>query len=643
MVKKETSNNKHQTLKLKAKFKKTTFALAVFVCAFICSFAFAQGAEFTASVDKDKVAMDDTLELTLTVIGSQNAQAPELPAMDGLEVMSTGTSSQYSFINGQTSVRKNFTYVLMPTKEGSATIPSVSMEIDGKTLQTKPITVEVVKAGQSQPVAQGQKRYQPEQEEPVGSQVSLKDRLFIEVTTDKDTAYIGEQVSLKFKLYRYGVMVDNLQYNPPGTKCFIAEPMGNQREYRETKNGIVYDVIELDTALFPATAGEVTIDPAQLKCDLLLKEQSSRRRSTDPFFDDFFGDSFFANYVRKPILLESEPIKITVLPLPADGKPSGFAGAVGVYEFSADASPLSLKAGEPINIVMKITGTGNISQVSEPVINNLEGFRGYDAEVKTNITERYPTISGTKEFRKMIIPQSENIKEIPAINFPYFDTNTKQYRVISKGPFSISVAPNPNKGTEILEFKKAAEEKTEDEGKKTVSLIAKNIQYIKTLPGNYITTGKLWYSRRWLWLVVIVLPLCVLGVSFVRKVHMVKMETDTAYAKSRGAGKISRHLLSEAIIFEKENKHKEFYDSIAKALQKFISDKLNIPAGAVTSSEIENILTPKKVNITTINSIKNLFNTCDLMRFGAHASDKEEMKQVVKEVNVILNILGKHL
>lgn len=585
--------------------------------------AFAQEVTFKATVDKDRVTLNDKIELTLTVTGAQDAGEPELPELDGLDVVSSGSSSQFSFINGQMSVSKNFTYILMPLKEGRLTIPPASITAGGKTLKTEPIDVEVVKGGQ-RAVAAG-----PASTEKTG----IKERIFIEVTTDKQSAYTGEQIAMTFRLYRRGVMIDNLQYTPPGTKGFVTESMGPQREYRDTVNGVVYDIVELKTAIFPATEGDLTIDPARLKCDLLVREQR-QRRIRGGFFDDFFDDPFFSSYVRYPIDLESEPVRIAVKPLPPENRSLSFKGAVGAYDLAVEASPQSLKAGEPINLVMKVSGSGNVTQVQEPVLKDLTGFKAYESEIRTEITGRDPRIAGSKVFQKIIIPQDETVHEIPLIEFSYFDPLTNQYHKIKKGPFPVTVAPAPKKDTGIVELIK--EIAPEEEAKKQIKLLAKDIHFIKTSPGRFTRIERYWYMNIWLWVTIFAGPLLVLTTLTVYKGHKARMETDSAYAKARGAHKIARKLLQEAIGYQKENKPKEFYDACAKAIQKFISDKLNIPIGALSLD----LLTQKDIDTTPI---KNLLAASDMVRFGAHTATQQEMKEVIKEAERIIGILNKKL
>ena len=606
-----------------------------------------QDITFTSSVDRDNISINDRLPLTLIVTGAQDIGYPDLPVLDDFDILSSSSSSQFSFINGKMSSSKSFTYILIPLREGVLTIPSVTIKIGGKILKTEPISVTVVAATQPVPPpaqqAASPRQQAPPQPGPEAGIAGLKDRIFIEVSADKNTAYTGEQITLTFRLYHRGVMIDNLQYTPPVTTGFITESMGPQREYRDTVNGTVYDVIELKTALFPATAGNLAIEPAKLTCNLLLRKQRSQRRGDfyDSFFDDFFEDSFVGSYQRYPIELESNPVTVTVQTLPAQDKPAIFRGAVGKYDLNIEASPQTLKVGEPINLIMKVSGAGNITQVSEPVLRNLDYFKTYQSEIKTEITGRNPQIAGIKTFQKILIPQDQTITEVPVIEFCYFDPRQEQYRTIKKGPIPVTVQPAPKRDSTIVELIK--ELSPDDKSQQTIRLLAKDIQFIKKTPGRIIPAGKSWHQNFWLWIIIIVIPLTIFILTALYISRHTRLQEDRVYAKAKGARKTASLLLGEAIKYHRQDNAKEFYHVIAKTVQKFIGDRLNIPPGVVTTAALESLLIPRGVKPDIITSLQQLLDKCDIIRFGAYTVPAAEMKQTIKQTGHIIAVLGKRL
>ena len=618
-------------------FMKKYILVSVMLFLSISTVVMAQDVSFVASVNKHTISINDRLELTLTVNGAQDMGSPELGDLEGFEVLSSGSSSKFSFVNGVMNASKSFVYTLLPLEEGEITIPSATIDVGGEAYETKPIVVTVTEGRQAQSTQSKTTTSPTSKEQSVSPQEeSLSDKIFIEVTVDKEEVFLGQQVVMIFRLYYRDLKFDALQYVPPVTKGFITESLGKQREDREIRNGIVYNIIELKTAIFPASVGELVIEPAKLKCDILLR---SRRQGRS--HGGFFADPFFDTYTRYPVEMESDPIKLSVMPLPQERKPDMFKGAIGTYDLSVTVDPESLPVGEPINIVMKISGAGNISGLSEPEIEDLNGFKTYNSEIKTNITSREREITGEKIFQNIIIPQNEEIKEIPRIHFSYFDLITRDYKTITKGPFPITVTPRINKDTEIVDIIK--ESLPAKESKDTITILARDIHYIKTAPGVFIENGGVWFKNIWLWIGIVLGPVLLLVISWVYQSHRLRMREDNVYAKAKGAYRQVQLFIKEAKVYERENDKKQYYSLVAKAIQTYISDRLNVPQGTITSNTVDNILKDKIKSRELRGEIKDILEECDMMRFGAVLDSKIDKIDVLKHVKRIIQQLEKKL
>jgi hypothetical protein len=97
--------------------------------------------------------------------------------------------------------------------------------------------------------------------------------------------------------------------------------------------------------------------------------------------------------------VRSPELALTILPFPEPDRPREFNGAVGQFQMEASGSPTEVKAGDPITLIMKISGTGNFDSVQSPQLISAEGFKVYNAEART-------TDNG-KTFEQVIIPLSE--------------------------------------------------------------------------------------------------------------------------------------------------------------------------------------------------------------------------------------------
>ena len=136
-------------------------------------------------------------------------------------------------------------------------------------------------------------------------------------------------------------------------------------------------------------------------------------------------------YERYPVELKSDEAQLTLLPLPQEGRPEDFSGAVGDYQFIYSAGPKKVKVGDPVTLRMEINGTGNFNTVIIPKLENTEGFRVYEPQIKTE--------SGKKTFRQVLIPESDKVYQTPKAIFTYFDPEKKIYKTITQEPTPLQV------------------------------------------------------------------------------------------------------------------------------------------------------------------------------------------------------------
>ncbi|MBD3349702.1 MAG: hypothetical protein GF400_10985, partial [Candidatus Eisenbacteria bacterium] len=342
--------------------------------------AMADDISVSASVDRARTSADQPVRLTVQVDGAmQNVPEPQLPPLDeSWSVSSSGTSSNMSWVNGRVSVSKSYRYTLLPRKTGSLTIGAIEVEFEGAVYRTDPITVEVVEGGAAPASV----------EERPSSGVDARGRdIFITTSVDKEEAYVGQQITLSFKFYRRVPLFDQPRYEAPDLTGFWVEDLGETPEYYETVYGLRYRVIEIRTALFGASAGPAPIGPARLT---YRKERQ--------------GFTFFSTG-GTPVTLETEPIELLIRPLPVEGRPGGFDGAVGSYSIEASLSERSVAELEPVTLTLEIRGSGNVRTVPEPTLPELPEFKLYESSSSTETTKN-GRVGGVKRYEYVLVPQS---------------------------------------------------------------------------------------------------------------------------------------------------------------------------------------------------------------------------------------------
>jgi hypothetical protein len=137
---------------------------------------------------------------------------------------------------------------------------------------------------------------------------------------------------------------------------------------------------------------------------------------------------------------EAPALTITVLPFPAQDKPSSFNGAVGEFSFSSKLlSPKEMNVGEEISLQLTVQGKGNLKNVILPDLCCQPGFSGF-----FRTSDLPPEESIADDAKTSVVklrPMSDQIKAIPSIAFAFFNPTAGQYQVVNTDPIPISIKP----------------------------------------------------------------------------------------------------------------------------------------------------------------------------------------------------------
>ncbi|HVO74278.1 MAG TPA: BatD family protein, partial [Ignavibacteriaceae bacterium] len=361
---------------------------------------------FVASVSGNPVALDEQFEATFTFSGRdvnkiKNFTPPDFGNF--LVISGPNQSTSMQIINGAVSSEISYSYYLQPKNAGKFTIGSASIVYDDKTYKTNPLSIEV-KAGRSNANKKGN------EQDAAAEDKEIQDNLFIRAVVDKSRPYVGEQVTVTYKLYtRLNIASQMSVSKLPSYQGFWAEELETSSNIlftTEVYNGKQYRVgILKKAALFPSQSGELTISPFELNVPVQVEK---KRKKGNNFFDDFFNDPFF-NREMVDYAVKSNSVKINVLPLPED-KPASFNGAVGSFSLSSDLNKKNVKTNEPLSLKINLSGAGNIQLLNIPEVKFPQGFEKYEPKVTDQIN-RKTEISGRKTFEYLIIPRTSGKKE----------------------------------------------------------------------------------------------------------------------------------------------------------------------------------------------------------------------------------------
>ncbi|MBI4809974.1 MAG: protein BatD [Ignavibacteriales bacterium] len=589
-------------------------------------FAFGQDATFTASVDRNKLAMGEQFEITFTLSGSSGGSNFRPPSFnDFLTLSGPNQSTNMQFINGAMSASISYSYVLQPRAEGKFVIPPAFINHGGKQLQTQPITIEVIKGAPQQK----QQSRQSQQESDIGKQIG--DNLFLKVTVDKARVYQGEQITATYKIYtRVNVVNYNLTKLPALTG-FWSEDLDVSKQVQlstEVVNGKQYRVgILKKVALFPQRSGTLAIDPMDVEC---VVQVQTRRRSND-IFDQFFNDPFFGNVANVSHKVRSQPLNITVLPLPAADLPPNFSGAVGKYTMEAWLDKRETKTNEPVTLKVKISGRGNLKLLEAPLINLTSDIEKYEPKISDNITKQGDQIAGSRTFEYLLIPRHPGDQKIPSVQFAYFDVDKKIFVSLSSPDFILNV----EKGSETTPTYAVGI------GKEDVKLLGEDIRFIKSETISLRSKGDT-FAGSPMFLVLSISPiLAFVGFMFYAK-RREKLQGNLLLVRNRKARKLAHRRLDEAKKFLDAKKKEEFYTEVSRALWGYIADKLGIPPSDLSIDFVRTTLENRNIPKEVSNKLTSTIEMCEFARF-APVTDAVQLDQVYRETIELISTIEEKL
>lgn len=583
----------------------------------------AKDINFEATVDRNKVGLGQSLQLNLTFDGSQNMPAPELSALDGFQVRYLGPSTRMSIINGQASSSVTYVYTLLPTKVGMLKLGPFKFEHNADTYNAGPIDIEVLETP-----AQAE-NLSAQQEQPQIKE--LEQRIFLTLQLKKDKIYLNETVPVMIKLFVNKLGVRDIQFPQFNYDGFSVGKFETPRQYQEVVGGINYDVIEFQTSISGLKPGEFRLGPAAMQCNLVMRKQVNQRGSAA--FDDFFNadvfDNFFGGYQAYAMNLKSTDIPVVVLSLPQENKPASFSGALGVFDFQAALSPLEAKVGDPITLKATVQGQGNFNTVNLPEANLGNDFKVYEPQIKQD--------NGAKTFEEVLIPLNASIKEIPAMNFSFFNTQTGLYQTITRGPFPVRIIkPEKEEEFKITEGQQPAAQMMIKEEK-----LGADIIYLKNEPGELRQKrGYLYQNKVFLWFQFI--PFLFYLLIAAMHARNRKLATDVKYARQLLAPRKAKVGILRARGFLEKGSAGEFYDTLFAVLQEYLGNKFHLSSKGITISIIDEQLKHKNIPEEILVNLRNIFSECDMVRYAASQLTKDNMQNSLKRLEEIIDYLQRN-
>lgn len=591
----------------------------------LCAAAQSQDISFSVSADRTSAMLGERIQVTAQIVSNKQLSgsfAPQVPKSEDFDVLGMNQNSSQStsiqVINGKMTQSVNITYFfyysIAPKKTGPFTFPALKTVIDGKTYTSNPFTVTV------------------------GKEAAQASDVHVILSVSKRSLYQGEQAFLTIKvlqkagaqvqLSQQGFMAFFDKLEKELSKDFAVVRLFNQlKGVMEVENGEKSVVVKAQYALFPITAGDITVAPVPFEYVALKRVQS--RRGVNPF-EDFFpdADEFFGGGVQQVSRsVVSNGLTIHSVQLPP--APAGFSGAVGSFSMNVGADPKTVPSGEAVTLSVSIRGStrpGSMGEIALPQLSDCEVFT---PEKHVSIDTTQNGISCQKGYKYLLIPRQEGTLAIPSLSWVYFDPAAASYKTLRSDPITITVTKG--KATQAGQTRYLTQEE--------IRQVGQDIRYIKT----GITGGRQTDQpyKNPLFLILFPIPFLIAGFSLLYKIQAQRYEKDASLALRQKAARRAFRTIAQVRKKADAMPATDFLARIAACLEDFVTHKYGFSATGTTLDELRRQLAARHVERGVIDRLAGLLESMDTFRFGRRSLDAASRAAMLQQAAQLVRDFAK--
>ena len=562
---------------------------------------------FVVKASKKTLGINERLRIDFEMNEDGDNFVP--PSFKGFNVVGGPNQSiSNSWINGKRSYSKTYSYFLAPKSQGTFSINQATIEIDDQIYKTTPLKIIITEAVSK-----------PKDGNSADYVASENVHLIAEVS--KSNPFLNEAITIVYKLYvsnDVSITRSWQELDTPKFQNFWSQYIEEKREqqiYETTYQGKPYRYVILKKAvLYPQKTGELTIEPLTL--DVPIDVQGNTR--------DIFGRRRMTRVNRT---ISAGKRIINVKPLPTEGRPDDFSGAVGNFNFSVSVNKTMLDANEALELKIRTKGIGNLKLFNLPSLTLPSSLEVYEPVRDNKVAINIKGMNGFISDTYTIIPQYKGSYPIRPISFSYFDVTSAKYKTIISDEIVVKVqnGPVPNQLTEVNKSLS-----TEND----LSLTNNQLKYIKTST-KFISINDLVFFKTFKFWCLLSIPFVFIPIIILIGNTRRKRLNDIEGKRYRIATRLAKKYLSEA----KNNigKQELFYDSLERALHNYLKAKLAIVTSEFSKEKIIELLTDRKVEKNVVSDFEGLLKSCEFARYTptSNVAIQQDYNKAVKVISSI--------
>ncbi len=590
----------------------------IFIIFFYTLLTSAAGAQvsFNTMVPREPVVPGESFQVQYIIRDAEKIGNFKAPAFDHFRFVS-GPNIYNGVVSSPDDIHpiRNFVYTLEAVRPGRFTIRGATVLLNGKPIKSNDVILEVItKDKASKYFDRNMVMANPDYvlrpgEDPYEK---IRQNLFLKVDVDRTTCYTGEPVLAVFKLYSRLESNSDIVKNP-GFYGFTVHDMvslSDKQVNSEMLNGKWFDVHTIrKIQLFPLQAGLFTIDPMEVKNKIEFSRSMVSKKTEQEIIEGLSGNNKDEKADDNTDVFETsmhtEPLVIRVKPLPDKNIPALFNGAVGTFSVSASILQNRIAKNEEGVFEIRISGNGNFTQLSKPVIDWPAGIEGFEPSIRDSLDKTHFPLSGSRTFRYTFVCNHPGRYQLPPVNFSFFDPHSNGYKTVTTASSSVEIGNEEKKEPIHAERKE--------------SITAKNSRASRVAGGIIIL------------LVIIVLTYWIMH----KEKPAPSVQKEKIVLPSVGEGLAPMRDLIDL-------SDKEFFTGLQQFIWKHLGNRFDMEGSLVNKENLFSGLKQKSVDDRIIADLQKILTDCEMGMFTGASLDVNKEKMLA-DVKVVLEAIDRLL
>lgn len=578
------------------------------------------GADVAVEVSPREIYFGESFTLAVQITNARHQTEPILPSMPGASVSPAGTQTTRSFGFGRAKSTVLYQYRVTPFAPGTFTVPAFIVTADGEKFSYSGAEVLVQSSEASELLFL--ELSAPKRSVYVGQRVEVTLHLWVRVYRDKRLGITLSEADMWELIRRtdnrWGGFADSLtemvrqRQRPRGTERLATTPEGTRASYY---------VYSIKREFQPGRPGK--LDVGDIRVAMKYPRELSRERNRG--FGLLFGGPQLTISRARTVSAVVKSTPVDILPLPTEGQPTTFSGAVGRCTLEVSAKPTEVGVGDPITLTLTLGSQADLESLQPPPLGRV---RALTDAFKIPDEPLAGVVDGNvKRFTQTVRARNGQVTEIPPIPLTFFLPETGTYETVYSDPIPLVVSEvarlRPGAIVDSGTPAHAMTQLTETKG----GILANYADLDVVRDVSMFTLAELgqsWAARA------VAAPPTLFGVCWIIDRRRVRRQSDTARLRRRSARKNALTALGRA------GGHATASD-VTSAVSAYVADRCNLPTAGLTGGDVVSRLTERQIPDSTIELVDRFFQQAEAAQYAG--SDQQTSRGLMDQARQCISLL----